>query len=112
METLVTVIVFMFLGILLATLFSGLFGTLFMFSFAIMAVFAAIVVYFLPLLIASVRKHPHALAIALINIFLGWCLPFWIIALIWSLDWHVAVKNWYENKNCKNGACRIDEIKD
>lgn len=39
---------------------------------------------FLPLWIARVRKHPHSLAIFLINLLLGWTLLFWLIALIWA----------------------------
>ena len=39
---------------------------------------------FLPLWIARVRKHPHSLAIFLINLLLGWTLFFWLIALIWA----------------------------
>ncbi|MFR1672494.1 MAG: superinfection immunity protein [Candidatus Gastranaerophilaceae bacterium] len=39
---------------------------------------------FLPLWIARVRKHPHSLAIFLINLLLGWTLLFWLVALIWA----------------------------
>lgn len=39
---------------------------------------------FLPLWIARVRKHPHSLAIFLINLLLGWTFLFWIVALIWA----------------------------
>lgn len=41
-------------------------------------------VAFLPLWIARVRKHPHSLAIFLINLLLGWTLLFWLVALIWA----------------------------
>lgn len=47
---------------------------------------AAIALYFLPAVIASfVRNHPNAGPIAAINIFLGWTLLGWVVALAWSL---------------------------
>lgn len=42
-------------------------------------------IYLLPTIIAFSRGHASKLAIALINIFLGWLLLSWFIALIWSL---------------------------
>lgn len=42
-------------------------------------------VYFCPTLNASTRRHPHATAIALINLMLGWTVIGWVFALIWSL---------------------------
>lgn len=44
-------------------------------------IFAA---YFLPWMIAAGRNHHNAGAIALLNLFLGWTLLGWLIALIWS----------------------------
>ena len=40
--------------------------------------------YFLPTVIALSRGHLSALAIFLLNLFLGWTGLGWIIALIWS----------------------------
>lgn len=39
---------------------------------------------FLPVWIARIRKHPHCLAIFLINLLLGWTLLFWLIAIVWA----------------------------
>lgn len=59
---------------------SGIFG------FAGLLVLALLLVlYLLPWGIAIERKHPHTIAIALVNIFLGWSFVGWMVALVWSL---------------------------
>lgn len=40
--------------------------------------------YFLPAINAFYRKHPQAVPIAIVNVFLGWTLIGWVIALAWS----------------------------
>ena len=42
------------------------------------------VMYFLPSIIALVRGKRDALAIFLLNLFLGWSVIGWIIALVWA----------------------------
>jgi hypothetical protein len=44
----------------------------------------AVLLYFLPTVVALIRGHLSALAIFLLNLFLGWTLIGWVIALIWS----------------------------
>jgi RsiW-degrading membrane proteinase PrsW (M82 family) len=44
----------------------------------------AFCVYFLPAIIAKTRKHKNTIPIELVNIFFGWTLLGWVIALIWS----------------------------
>ena len=44
----------------------------------------AIVIYFLPAIIASSRHHRNQNAIFVLNLFLGWTLVGWVIALVWS----------------------------
>ena len=44
----------------------------------------ATLIYFLPTIIALARGHLSTLAIFLLNLFLGWTLLGWLIALIWS----------------------------
>ena len=44
----------------------------------------AFLIYLLPTLIATIRKHHNGLPIALINVFLGWTFVGWIVAFIWS----------------------------
>jgi predicted small integral membrane protein len=42
-------------------------------------------VYFLPTLVAVSRHKRNALAIFALNLFLGWTLIFWVVAIVWSL---------------------------
>jgi type VI protein secretion system component VasK len=42
------------------------------------------VVYFLPLEIAVVAGHPHTGGICVLNLFLGWTVLFWVVALVWA----------------------------
>lgn len=42
-------------------------------------------IYLLPTIIAFSRGHASKLAITLVNIFLGWSILAWFIALVWSL---------------------------
>lgn len=42
--------------------------------------------YFLPSLIAGVRGRPNTMAIFALNLFLGWTLLGWVLALVWSLS--------------------------
>ncbi|MGJ8524040.1 hypothetical protein R84981_002757 [Carnimonas sp. R-84981] len=43
-----------------------------------------LIIYLLPFLVASYRRHPNLVPIFLINIFLGWTLIGWVGALAWS----------------------------
>jgi Na+/H+-dicarboxylate symporter len=43
------------------------------------------VMYWLPTIIAVVRRTPSALGVAAINFFLGWTIIGWIVALIFAL---------------------------
>ena len=45
---------------------------------------AALLIYFLPTIVALARGHLSALAIFFLNLFLGWTLIGWLAALIWS----------------------------
>jgi hypothetical protein len=44
-----------------------------------------IVLYFIPALVAKNRNHHNALAIFILNFFLGWTLFGWVVALIWAM---------------------------
>jgi len=43
------------------------------------------ILYFLPALIAFLRKHKNKLAIFLLNFLLGWTVLGWVVSLIWSV---------------------------
>jgi hypothetical protein len=42
------------------------------------------ILYFLPVVVAGTRGHPQQGPIAIINIFLGWTLIGWVVALAWA----------------------------
>jgi threonine/homoserine/homoserine lactone efflux protein len=46
--------------------------------------FIIAILYFLPTIIAFIRKKTNAVSILLLNLFLGWTLVGWVIALVWS----------------------------
>ena len=46
---------------------------------------ALIALYLLPIYEAAKRRHPNTLAISLIDIFLGWTVIGWIVALVWAV---------------------------
>ena len=54
----------------------------------------AVLLYFLPSIIAVIRGHHSRIGIFLVNFFLGWSGLGWIVAFIWSLSpvryyyWH------------------------
>jgi len=53
--------------------------------FELLLVVLIFVIYFLPTLIAFLRKHKNSLAIFLLNLFLGWTVLGWVVSLVWSV---------------------------
>lgn len=53
-------------------------------SGAIVLFLVTLVLYFIPAIVASNRKHNNSGAIACLNIFLGWTGLGWIICLVWA----------------------------
>jgi len=51
----------------------------------IIIVLLSIGFYFLPYIVAVIRKKNNASAIFILNLFLGWTLLGWVIALIWAV---------------------------
>jgi hypothetical protein len=49
-----------------------------------LAILLTVALYFAPTLIAQRRRHHQADAIFAINLFLGWTLLGWIVALMWA----------------------------
>jgi hypothetical protein len=45
----------------------------------------SVIVYLAPTALALSRNHPDALAIAALNILLGWSFIGWVIAIVWAL---------------------------
>lgn len=46
---------------------------------------AGFLVYFLPVFVATFRRHQDSAAIAVLTFFLGWSFVGWVAALCWSL---------------------------
>ena len=44
----------------------------------------AVFLYFLPWIIAAIRKHPQRGAIVALNVFAGWTFLGWLAALVWA----------------------------
>jgi hypothetical protein len=52
-------------------------------SFAVVALMAVVLaaIYFLPTIVAAIRGMPQTAPIVIINLFLGWTLVGWVVAL-------------------------------
>lgn len=50
----------------------------------LLVVLIVLFVYFLPIIIASSRKHSNGGAIFVVNLFLGWTFLGWVWALAWA----------------------------
>jgi RsiW-degrading membrane proteinase PrsW (M82 family) len=44
-----------------------------------------LILYFLPTFVAEIRHHPQKVAIAVLNLLLGWTLIGWVVALVWAI---------------------------
>ncbi len=62
------------------------FGFLFGSFVGILVFILLLAVYFLPAIIAIARHHKNALAIFLLNFFLGGTFIGWVIALVWAVS--------------------------
>lgn len=51
---------------------------------ALLLFFICAFVYFIPSIHGKNRRHPNLQSIVLLNIFLGWTLVGWVVALVWS----------------------------
>jgi hypothetical protein len=69
----------------------------------------AVIIYFLPGLIA--RKKSNATAIALFNLFLGWTFIGWVIALVWAVSPDKTPIVYYNNKNEPSKAEELAKFK-
>jgi len=43
-----------------------------------------LVCYFVPAIVATLRKHRNRMAITVLNVFAGWTFIGWIAALVWA----------------------------
>ena len=54
--------------------------------FALSWLFIALVIYFIPVVVAYIRRHNNILSITILTIFLGWSFFGWLAALLWALN--------------------------
>jgi len=69
-------------------LFESLFGSLLGaggLTLVVLVLLAATALYFLPTVVAAARHKRNALAIFLLNLFLGWSGIAWVVALVWAV---------------------------
>lgn len=60
-----------------------IFAVLFM---CLVWLFISLVIYFIPIIVAYIRKHNNIVSISILTIFLGWTFFGWLAALLWSLN--------------------------
>lgn len=89
MEAFILIFGLIFLGIIL-----GLCINVFWLGFAL-------IFYFAPAVVAMYRKHPHGLWIFLLNLFFGWSVIGWLIALLWALDFDKIMIDFIEYRKAK-----------
>jgi hypothetical protein len=54
-------------------------------GFSVIVLVIAVALYFLPCIIAGCRDKVHgSLGIFLVNLFLGWTIAGWLLALVWA----------------------------
>jgi hypothetical protein len=73
--------------------------------FLVICMLAAIL-YFVPTWVAISRGAKNACGILLLNLFLGWSLLGWVIALIWSVCAECEVKEVEQKMNLFGGGSR------
>jgi len=74
-------ILYFFIGLILFVILDAIVGG----SGFIVLVGICLAIYLIPTFIAFARKVPSSASIAAINIFLGWSIIGFIVALVWSL---------------------------
>lgn len=51
----------------------------------LMIIIVVLIFYFVPVMTAAERENKNIASIAVLNIFLGWTVLGWIVALIWAV---------------------------
>jgi len=46
----------------------------------------SLTIYFIPVIVAYIRKHNNIIPISILNTFLGWTFFGWLAALLWALN--------------------------
>jgi hypothetical protein len=59
---------------------------IFAFLFMSLVVILGLGVYFLPTILAAVRKKSNITAIFVLNFLLGWSMLGWVVSLVWAVS--------------------------
>lgn len=54
----------------------------------------ALLIYFLPAIVASKKDHPNSASIFVLNLLLGWTFVGWVAALVWAYSSSDAATGW------------------
>lgn len=81
-------------------------------GFVILLGVLLIFVYFIPALVANNKQHPQASAITVLNLFLGWTLLGWVIALVWACSKQEKVIIQNEKASLTDELVKLAELKD
>ncbi len=49
-------------------------------------IFITLAIYFIPVIVAYIRKHNNILAITIMTLMIGWTFFGWLAALLWALN--------------------------
>ena len=62
------------------------FGDLFKFSFGLFFVYLILAaIYLIPSIIVALGSKRHSTAIVVLNLFAGWSIVGWVLALVWAI---------------------------
>ena len=53
---------------------------------ALVLILLSVVIYFIPSFVANSKQHPFMTGILLLNLFLGWTILGWVVALVWAVS--------------------------
>jgi Superinfection immunity protein len=62
----------------------GLLCILFLINQGAAPLLIVLALYFIPTIVAAIRRHQNAEAILVLNLFLGWTFIGWVLALVWA----------------------------
>ncbi len=66
-------------------------GAVVIILYVLLLFFIGPVIYFIPAIVAVSNKKQNAVAIGVLNLFLGWTLIGWVVALVWAMSKDVIV---------------------
>ena len=55
-------------------------------AMAVLMAFISLAIYFIPIIIAYVRRHNNFTTICLLTVFTGWTFLGWLASLLWALN--------------------------